>query len=33
LPYLVTLAVLAVFARRGRSDTPEALVRSLSRSG
>ena len=29
LPYLVTLVVLAVFARRGRSDTPEALVRSL----
>jgi ABC-type uncharacterized transport system permease subunit len=33
LPYLVTLLVLAVFARRGRSDTPEALERSLSRSG
>jgi len=33
LPYLVTLLVLAVFARRGRSETPEALVRSLSRSG
>ena len=33
LPYLVTLVALAVFARRGRSDTPEALVRSLSRSG
>jgi simple sugar transport system permease protein len=33
LPYLVTLLVLAIFARRGRSDTPEALVRSLSRSG
>jgi simple sugar transport system permease protein len=33
LPYLVTLIVLAVFARRGRSDTPEALIRSLSRSG
>ncbi len=33
LPYLVTLLVLAVFARRGRSETPEALTRSLSRSG
>jgi simple sugar transport system permease protein len=33
MPYLVTLIVLAVFARRGRSETPEALVRSLSRSG
>jgi ABC-type uncharacterized transport system permease subunit len=33
LPYLVTLVVLAVFARQGRSDTPEALTRSLSRSG
>jgi general nucleoside transport system permease protein len=33
LPYLVTLLVLAVFARRGRSETPEELTRSLSRSG
>ncbi len=33
MPYLVTLVVLAIFARRGRSDTPEALTRSLSRSG
>jgi general nucleoside transport system permease protein len=33
MPYLVTLIVLALFARRGRSETPEALVRSLSRSG
>jgi general nucleoside transport system permease protein len=33
LPYLVTLLVLAVFARSGRSDTPEALTRSLSRNG
>jgi simple sugar transport system permease protein len=33
LPYLVTLVVLAIFARQGRSDTPEALTRSLSRSG
>jgi simple sugar transport system permease protein len=33
MPYLATLLVLALFARRGRSDTPEALTRSLSRSG
>ena len=33
LPYLVTLIVLAIFARSGKSDTPEALSRSLSRSG
>jgi ABC-type uncharacterized transport system permease subunit len=33
LPYLVTLLVLAVFARRGRSETPKELTRSLSRSG
>lgn len=33
LPYLVTLVVLAIFAKQGRSKTPEALTRSLSRSG
>jgi ABC-type uncharacterized transport system permease subunit len=32
LPYLATLLVLAMFARRGKSDTPEALVRSLNRT-
>jgi len=32
LPYLATLLVLALFARRGKSETPEALVRSLNRS-